>query len=72
MKLLSFFFTMLVYLEVYAGNYVFESNNNNTILKTIKYPNGNEYIHVENSGLWKDNYGDYGKEKCVEIGRAHV
>ena len=67
MKLLSSFLVMLVTLELHAENYIFESNNNNTILKTIKYPNGSEYIHVENSGLWKDNYGDYGKEKCVGV-----
>ena len=50
-----------------AKNYVFESNNSNTVLNTIKYPDGKEYIHIENSGLWKDSNGDFGTEKCVGV-----
>ena len=52
---------------IYAQDYIFESNSNNTVSNTIIYPDGQEYIHLENSGLWKDNRGDYGNERCIGI-----
>ena len=56
-----------IFLNLNAKDYIFESNNSNTDMNTIKYPDGNEYIHIENSGLWKDSNGDYGDEKCVGV-----
>ena len=52
---------------IYTQDYIFESNSNNTVSNTIIYPDGQEYIHLENSGLWKDNRGDYGNERCIGI-----
>ena len=59
---MKYFIYTIVYIISFVTNaqdYIFESNSNNTILKTIIYPDGQEYIHIENSGLWKDNKGDY-------------
>ncbi len=64
------FIYIIVYIipfVINAQKLYFESNSNNTILKTIIYPDGQEYIHIENSGLWKDNKGDYGNERCIGI-----
>ena len=53
--------------NVNAKDYIIESSSNNTVLKTISYSDGDEYIHIENSGLWRDNQGDYGNERCIGI-----
>tara|TARA_E500000178_G_scaffold280737_1_gene280936 strand:+ start:305 stop:742 length:438 start_codon:yes stop_codon:yes gene_type:complete len=65
MKVLLFTLMLPILSSLNAKDYIFESNNSNTVLNTIKYPDGKEYIHLENSGLWKDNNGDFGNEKCV-------
>ena len=31
------------------------------------YPGEQYYIHAENSGLWKNNKGDSGNERCIGI-----
>ena len=67
MKLLLYIIVFIIYFNAVAQDYIFESNSNNTILKTIIYPDGEEYIHIENSGLWKDSQGDYGNERCIGI-----
>ena len=67
---MKYFIYIIVYiasLSIVAQDYIIEANSNNTILKTIIYPDGQEYIHIENSGLWKDNKGDYGNERCIGI-----
>jgi len=43
------------YYVINVQNYIIESNSNNTILNTIIYPDGQEYIYIENYNLWKDN-----------------
>ena len=58
---MKYFIYIIVYIisfTIYSQDYIFESNSNNTVLDTIIYPDGEEYIHIENSGLWKDNKGD--------------
>ena len=67
MKYYIYIIVYIIPFVINAQNYIFESNSNNTILKTIIYPDGQEYIHIENSGLWKDNKGDYGNERCIGI-----
>ncbi len=67
MKILLYIIVFIVYFNARAQDYIIESNSNNTVLKTIIYPDGEEYIHIENSGLWKDNQGDYGNERCIGI-----
>ena len=67
---MKYFIYTIVYIISFATtaqDYIIESNSNNTILKTIIYPDGEEYIHIENSGLRKDNKGDYGHESCIGI-----
>ena len=57
---MKYFIYIIVYMISFgsiAQDYIIEANSNNTILKTIIYPDGQEYIHIENSGLWKDNKG---------------
>ena len=72
MKSLLIVLIFSIFLNLNAKDYIFESNNNNTVLNSIKYPNGNEYIYIQNSGLWKDNNGDYGNEKCVGIIKKNI
>ena len=65
---MKYFFYTIVYIISFVTNaqdYIIESKSNNTILKTIIYSDGQEYIHIENSGLCKDNKGDYGNERCI-------
>ena len=67
MKILLYTLIFNILFSLNAKDYIFESNNSNTVLNTIKYPDGKEYIHIENSGLWKDSNGDFGAEKCVGV-----
>ena len=65
MKYFIYIIVLTFFFNLSAKDYIFESNNNNTVSKKIIYPDGSEYIHLENSGLWKDNLGDYGNENCI-------
>ena len=67
MKILLYILILFIFFNLNAKNYIFESNANNTVINTIRYPDGKEYIHSENSGLWKDSNGDYGNEKCIGV-----
>ncbi len=67
MKYFIYVIVIIISFATKAQDYIIEANSNNTILKTIIYPDGQEYIHIENSGLWKDNKGDYGNERCIGI-----
>ena len=67
MKYFIYTIAFIISVSSSAQDYIIEANSNNTILKTIIYPDGQEYIHIENSGLWKDNKGDYGSERCIGI-----
>ncbi len=65
---LFFLLIFLLPLKTFAKDYIYEvggtieSKDENT----IEYPDGSKFIvyHGEYSA-WKDNKGDYGKEKCV-------
>ncbi len=57
MKYFIYTIAFIISVSSSAQDYIIEANSNNTILKTIIYPDGQEYIHIENSGLWKDNKG---------------
>ena len=55
---MKYFIYIIVYAVSFVTNaqdYIIEANSNNTILKTIIYPDGQEYIYIENYNLWKDN-----------------
>ena len=66
-KILLHIIVFTLFFNVSAKDYIIESSSNNSVLNTISYPDGDEYIHIENSGLWKDNQGDYGNERCIGI-----
>ena len=65
MKTLLYILILSIFFNLNAKSYIFESNANNTVINTIRYPDGKEYIHSENAGLWKDSNGDYGNEIIV-------
>ena len=67
MKTLLYILILSIFFNLNAKSYIFESNANNTVINTIRYPDGKEYIHSENAGLWKDSNGDYGNEKCIGV-----
>ncbi len=67
MKTLLYILILSIFFNLNAKSYIFESNANNTVINTIRYPDGKEYIHSENTGLWKDSNGDYGNEKCIGV-----
>ena len=72
---MKYYIYTIVYIISFVTNaqgYIFESNSNNTILKTIIYPDGQEYIHIEHSVLWKDNKGDFGIPYTINIGKNDV
>ena len=64
------FFLLIFFLplEIFAEEYIYEVGGTNTSAdeNTIEYPDGSKFIvyHGEYAA-WKDNKGDYGREKCI-------
>ena len=46
-----------------AEEYKLEMFFTNTI-ESLVFPDDKMYLHVNNTGVWKDSYGDYGNMKC--------
>ena len=65
---LFIFFVFFITSKVYTKNYIYEVGGTNrpTDADTIEYPDGSKFVvyHGDNVA-WKDNNGDYGKERCI-------
>ena len=63
-----FILVFLFTLKNFAKEYIYEVGGTNTSAdaNTIEYPDGSKFIvyHGEYAA-WKDNNGDYGREKCI-------
>ena len=63
--------TILIFIisnTVYAKDYIYEVGGQNETKKDniIIYPNGKKFIVINGEyAAWKDNKGDYGKERCL-------
>ena len=63
--------TILIFIisnTVYAKDYIYEVGGQNETKKDniIIYPNGKKFIVINGEyAAWKDNKGDYGKERCI-------
>ena len=72
MKILKFLITLLftiLIIKVFANNtkeYI-SSGSDITNISSFKLSNNGEFSSFKSNGSWTDNFGNYGKNKCMGI-----
>ena len=68
LHILKYYFILLVFIisnNSFCNNFDMEVYMHVTDQRTIKFPDGNQYVQLEGSANWKDSLGDYGIINCL-------